>query len=99
MDKAIPPNTKVTSLEQTNTSEKLEEAIENCAEFINENGRFQVLLWYSRGEINDQSLISLNAQDNAQVDSGRINYHIVSMEPMERNLLKRNTEVGELFNQ
>lgn len=99
MDKAIPPNTKVTSLEQTNASEKLEEAIENCVEYINENGGFQVLLWYSRGEINDQSLIGLNAQDNAQVDSGRINYHIVSIEPMERNLLKRNTEIGELFNQ
>mmetsp|Transcript_3325 Transcript_3325/g.4653 ORF Transcript_3325/g.4653 Transcript_3325/m.4653 type:complete len:232 (-) Transcript_3325:137-832(-) len=99
MDKPIPPNTKVTSLEQTLASQTLEEAIENCVDFINENGGFQVTLWYSRGEINDQSLIGLNAQDNTQVDSGRINYHIVSLLPMDRNLLNHTSEYGQLLHQ
>ena len=97
MDKPIPPNTKVTALEQTTASERLNEAIENCVEFINENGGFQVLLWYSRGEINDQSLIGLNAQDNAQVDSGRITYHIVSIQPMDTDLLDIRKEAGQLL--
>ena len=72
MDKPIPPNTMVTGLEQTEASKKLDEAIENCIAEINENGGFKVLLWYSRGEINDQSLIGLNAQEEqTQVGSGK----------------------------
>ena len=61
---------------------------------INDNGGFEVLLWYSRGEINDQSLVSLNVQEEGQVGSGRIVYHIVEIKPMNRNFLHVNTALG-----
>ena len=69
MDRPIPPNTHVTPLEQTDTSEVLDQDISDCVDTINENGGFQVVLWYSRREINDQSLVGLNAQEDAQADS------------------------------
>ena len=83
MDKPIPPNTMVTALEQTEASRKLERAIQDCVTEINENGDFEILFWYSRGEINDRSLTGLNAQEEeTQVGSGKLNYHIVEMKPM-----------------
>ena len=37
-------------------------------------------MWYSIGEINDESLIGMATQSNeGQVDAGRMNYHIIKM--------------------
>jgi hypothetical protein len=95
MDKVIPPNTTVASLEQTEETGILEEAIENCLSLINDNGGFEVLLWYSRGAINDQSLVGLNVQEEeGQVDSGKIVYHVVEIKPMNRNFWHENTALG-----
>ena len=86
MDRALPSNTNITMLEQTSASENIEEAIENCLDHINGNGGFDVLFWYSRGEINDQSLVGLNAQGGeTQVVAGRTNKHIVFIKPTHRD--------------
>ena len=69
----------MTALEQTDASAVLEEAIDDCVEFINDNGRFQIVLWYSGGEINDQSLVRLNTWEDAQVNTGKMNYHVVQI--------------------
>ena len=93
MDRPIPPNTSVTALEQTDASAVLEDAIEECVEFINDNGGFQVILWYSRGEINDQSLVGLNAQEDAQVDAGKMNYHVVQILPLNVEFKQNGSEL------
>ena len=68
----------VTVLEQTETLRKLDNVIENCIAEINENGGFEVLWWYSHGEINNRSLIALNAQEEqTQAGSGKVKYLIV----------------------
>ena len=109
MDRALPSNTNITMLEQTSASENIEEAIENCLDHINGNGGFDVLFWYSRGEINDQSLVGLNAQGGeTQVVAGRTNKHIVFIKPthrdfynptsrLSRRLSDFNFKVGESF--
>ena len=91
MDRPIPPNIVVTSFENTDVGDNLEDAIEQCVDLINENGGFQVTLWYTRGEINDQALVGMNAPDNAQVDAGRINYHVVTLEPDNRSFKDSNS--------
>ena len=53
MDRDIPPNTMVTALEQTEASKELEKSIDDCIGEINQNDGFEVLLWYSRGEMNN----------------------------------------------
>ena len=53
MDSVIPPNTAITELEHTDASNNLKQSLEYCLEYINANGGFQVVVWYSRGEIND----------------------------------------------
>ena len=97
MDSVIPQNTAITALEHTDASNTLEDSLQECLEYINENGGFQVVVWYSRGEINDLSLVGLNAQEDAQVDSGRMNYHVVYVQPMDKTLLDNTgTRGGEL---
>ena len=91
MDRPIPPNVTVTSFEHTDAGDNLEDAIEQCVHFINVNGGFQVTLWYTRGEINDQALVGMNAPDVAQVDAGKINYHVVTLEPDNGHLKNPNT--------
>ena len=56
MDSVAPPNTAMTALEHTHASHNLEQRLEHCLECINANGRFQVALWHSRGEITDSLL-------------------------------------------
>lgn len=98
MDRPIPPNTNVTALEQTDSSEVLDQAISDCVDIINENGGFQVVLWYSRGEINDQSLVGLNAQEDAQVDAGKMNYHIVQILPDNAEFKQNGSDVTQQLN-
>ena len=91
MDKPLPPNTMVSALEQTEATEKLEIAIDKCLDEINENDGFEVVLWYSRGEINDTSLVGLNVQESeGQVSSGKMTYHTVEIRPMNDDY----TEMG-----
>ena len=99
MDKPILPNMTLASLEQTTTTEKLEEAIQDSIAMINDNRGFEVLLWYLRGEINDCSLMGLNAQeDESRVDSGKISYHIVDIKPLNKTFFKPNQALGMALN-
>ena len=72
-------------------------SLENCIQFINDNGWFTVVVRYKKGVINDKSLIASQKIDNTnvrsnaanyntnkddmQVDSGEISYLIVSINP------------------
>ena len=65
MDSVIPPNAVIAAFEHTDASNNLEELLEYCNENINDNGDFQVVVWYSRGEINDLSFVGLNVPEYA----------------------------------
>ena len=82
------------SLDHTDASHDLKQRLESCLECVNANGGFQVALWCSRGEITDLSLVGLNDDDDAQVDSGRINRHVVHVQPMNKTLLDNATTLG-----
>ena len=82
----IPPNTPVTALEATQAFFNLKIAIDDCLDLINENDGFDVVLWYSRGEINDVSMTGANVEtEDSQVDSGKMCYHIVEIKPTNKD--------------
>ena len=56
----IPGNTLVLALERTQESDNIEDTIQDCIGFFNENYGFTFVFWYLRGEINNQYLIDLN---------------------------------------
>ena len=56
----IPGNTLVLALERTQESDNIEDTIQDCIGFVNENYGFTFVFWYLRGEINNQYLIGLN---------------------------------------
>lgn len=98
-DRPFPQNVQVTALEHTDASDALEDAITRCVNYINNHGGFTVVMWYSRGEINDTSLLGLNTQsEEAQVDSGKINYHFVQIIPFERAFLNQNSIMNRALN-
>ena len=94
VDSVVPQNTAITALEHTDAIHNLEQRLDHCLECINANGGFQVVLWCSRGEITDSSLVGLKANNDAHVDSGRMNYHIVHVQPMNKTLLDNTTTLG-----
>ena len=63
----------------------LQEAADNVVEYINTNGGFTVIGWYKRGEINDVS----NDDNQNEVESSEIGYHIVYMFPTNRVIVNR----------
>ena len=59
-----------------------------------------VVMYYSRGEINDKSLIGMSTKiDEGQVDAGRTNYHIIKILPTNENTLKRGNNLNTEFNE
>ena len=56
-DTYFPQAIPVTSLEHTDASNNIEDAIENCVDFINDHGVFTVFMWCYRGAINDKYLL------------------------------------------
>ena len=57
-------------------------------------------MWYSRGEVNDKSLIGMETKINkGQVDAGRMNYHIIQILPTYVNILKKVNQLNTEFNE
>lgn len=84
----IPADTRESSLQFTDAFFTLESTVDQVIDFINENGGFTVFGWYKRGIINDTSLVGMNTGNNneeIQVDSGNINFHIVQLVPTNRD--------------
>ena len=61
---------------------------------INNNSGFEIILWYSRGEINDQALVGLKGQEGAHVDADKINYHIVTIKSENTDFKNNRTILG-----
>jgi hypothetical protein len=59
------------------------------------SGGFEVLLWYTCGEINDQSLVGMNvADEESHVDTGRMSYHVVQIKVMNHQLMHEDMALG-----
>ena len=58
--------------------------IDDVVDIINDNSGFNVIGWYSRGEINDQSNKD-NFDVTGMVEAGYIAYHVVHMYPTNCN--------------
>ena len=88
---------KLYMLQLNDRAVKLYEAVDECIDFINDNGGFTVIGWYKRGQITDKSLTSAKPSNNTlnhnsndeeiHVDAGDISYHIVSVYPTNRDFL------------
>ena len=58
------------------------------------------MIWYYRGEINDKSLIGMASQiDEVQVDSGRMNYHIIQIIQTNTNIFKIDNQLNTKLNE
>jgi hypothetical protein len=99
----ISPSTKVRHLRMTDAYFQLLDDIQEVVTYINTKGGFTVSGWYKRGLINDKTLVegatptnnnNVN-NENAQVESGEINYHIVSIQPTNRAFLNTRTDLAQ----
>ena len=86
-------------------------ALENFIGLVNDNYVFTVVGWYIRGVINDNSLMysrkinntnSSNTDANydtnkedIQVESGKISYRIVSINPTNHEFLDPTSQLGQ----
>ncbi len=84
MKTSLSPTVKFNCLDYTPAYYKLQYCIDNVLEYVNTNGGFTVIGWYKRGEIND---ISIDDSQNV-VESENIWYHVVSMYPTNKDLIK-----------
>ncbi len=90
MKTSLSPTVKFNCLDYTPAYYKLQDCIDNVLEYVNTNGGFTVIGWYKRGEIND---ISIDDSQNV-VESETNWYHVVSMYPTNKDLIK-NPELKE----
>ena len=68
----------------------------NVTTRINNNGKFRVIGWVKRGEVQDQGVDQPNRglPNNAgrvMVEAGTVNHHITRLDPMMPELLNRRT--------
>ena len=76
-------------LQLTEVSMNMLTNLENCFQFINDNGGFTVLGWYKRGVINDKSLIDYRKINNGNGRNTVANYN-TNKEDMQ-------VDSGEIF--
>ena len=82
-DGRLPPSVQANTFQQNFTMlDQICGSVEDCVQFINNNGGFDVVGWYKQGEINDQG----NADDQANVEANTTQYHLVYAVPTRRNL-------------
>ena len=62
-------------LQLTEVSMNMLTNLENCFQFINDNGGFTVVGWYKRGVINDKSLIDYRKINNGNGRNTVANYN------------------------
>ena len=76
----IPVDVRASQLQATNVAYNLEDSIIRVTNYFNENGGWTVIDWCKKGIINDQSLVGMTEDgEQAQVDSGNLNFHIDSL--------------------
>ena len=92
----IPASVRLQCFEDE-TLDGVEDAIEECMDFINNNGGFTIVLWYRRGAINDVSLLGQRSTEDGQIAAGNVNYHIIQISPTNRDLLDPTSRVGRVL--
>jgi hypothetical protein len=98
----IPGAVRVSALRVSDSYWDIETQIEEVIDFVNYYGGWTVVGWYKRGVINDKSLLdstnnASNYQsnnDNNEVGSGNLGFHIVQLIPTDRSLLDNRSEYG-----
>ena len=81
---------RINLLDLTDAYWHLQDCLQEIIMYINNIGGFTVIGWYKRGEINDIS----NEEVQNQVESSDIAYHIVSISPTNKDLIKNETLVN-----
>jgi hypothetical protein len=96
--KNFPPSTNITSLEDKRTKQAFKQAVRDCIGLINLYGGFTVVMWYSRGTVDDMSMNNMNVSaDQATTNGGNLNYHISQIIPTDRAFLKSNYYLYDLL--
>ena len=86
----IPMDVRASQLQATNAAYDLQDSIIEVTNYINEIGGWTVIGWCRKGIINDQSLVGMTEDgEHAQVDSGNLNFHIVSLIPTNHSFLDK----------
>jgi hypothetical protein len=95
-------NIRSDSLDLTEEYYCLTDCIEQCIQFVNDNGGFTVTGWYKRGIINDRSIVSNTGNNqtapnnpDTQVDNGEINFHPCLIAPTNREIMQKNSVLYE----
>jgi hypothetical protein len=104
----IPGTTRVSALRVSDAYWEIEEAVENVVDYVNDNGGWTIVGWYKRGLITDQSLLAATSNtlssntsstnENGQVGSGNVNFHVVQMLPFDHSLLDLASAQGRHLN-
>ena len=89
LSKVLPPSIAQSEISLTDDFFDILDSIDKVIELINDNYGFTVIGWYKRGVINDRSLVTKgngtgnngNTNEEVQVQSGDVNYHIVELQP------------------
>ena len=96
----LPGALRISALRSSESFWDIEDQIEKVIKYVNSNLGWTVIGWYKRGVINDKSLLSsttnhtMNNNENTEVGSGKVNFHVTQLLPSDKNLLDTNHEKG-----
>ena len=102
-NKPFSASVRKSELQMTSQFFVMMNSMENCVNYINENGGFTIVGWYNRGRINDQSMDNdanlnntrnaSNNNDDQQVDNGEIGYHLCVVSPSNHRFFEEYSEL------
>ena len=101
----MPNSVRISALQMTDAFFEISSAVENVANYVNDNGGWTIIGWYKRGVINDKTLTNNEGQDTRnnnvqtnEVDNGELTFHIVHIRPTNHRFMEAESLLqNELF--
>lgn len=102
LSKDLPPSIAQSEISLTDKFFEILDSIDKVIQLINDNDGFKVIGWYKRGVINDRYLVMKgngtgnngNTNEEVQVQSGDVNYHILELQPSNRSFADKTSGLG-----
>ena len=93
MNSPIPSNVMFSSIQNNAKWKMIQQAVEKCVNFINNNEELRAVFWYTCGIDNDASLAIVALGSDVTIDKAKLNYYIIDVYPTEDDIVNPNTQI------
>lgn len=98
LTKPVPNNVRLAHMQDSNEYFDIRECVQEMCDYVNLNGGWTVVGWYSLGMVTDKALVNNNNETEAKVEAGETKHHIISVYPTRESFRTPNHDDYKALN-